>query len=726
MKNIYLLCLWLFVLSACTLQRSNAPTLQRSPSLQILTVAELRAARVTLLEQRVTVQGLVTSTEEAWSTLQSGGAGMLLPRSEEMIIAQEILVTGRVAEVEGQLALLELEEVLIEQAQGVMPEPVPLTLSPEQESLYVRVGPATLDAQGMLRLADGRTLALRAPDSEVARRLTPNVRLDAIQGVLRRAPQGWLLVPPLARDVTVAPPFLTLCEIQGTGEHSPHKGALVETVGIVTADWRAHEAAGFFLQAPGCDEEPRSSDALFVAAEGTTGDDLTGAQVRLRGRVEEFYRRTQITLDAGTLLVEAQGLPLPAAVALADDISYESLEGMLVRLEEGVAVGPTTRYGEFALLPSALAPGSSHLMRVGGTLDSLLLIGIGGQIAPAEVAVGARVSGVQGPLDFTFGAFKIQPTLKPIVEPAPPPLSFDTPPVAPDEWSVATLNTENLFDSEDDTGRADEESTLSPEALAIKIEKLASTIAGPLGFPTVLALQEVENIGVLRQLTAHPRLVGRYEPLLLEGNDGRGIDQALLVERGRITLLESALANGCSPLAAPGGSDSSSCPAGERLLFERPPLVAHLRLDDRFSFYLINNHFKSKRGGEQETQPRRVAQAHYVAALVTQLRQSGAEVIVLGDLNDGEESQTVATLTEGAGLANLWLTLPADARYSYIFMGASQVLDHILVTPALAEQVRTFSPLHVNADYPHSLHDDPTTLLRSSDHDPLRVVFRLP
>jgi predicted extracellular nuclease len=213
---------------------------------------------------------------------------------------------------------------------------------------------------------------------------------------------------------------------------------------------------------------------------------------------------------------------------------------------------------------------------------------------------------------------------------------------------------------------------------------------------------------VLEQLAAHPRLAGRYEPLLLEGHDGRGIDQALLVERGRVTVLESALAN------------------GEDFLFERPPLVVHLLVDGQSPFYLINNHFKSKRGGELETRPRRVAQARYVAALVTQLAGSGAEVVVVGDLNDDEESQTLATIVEGTNLVNLWGMVRPEERYSYSYMGVSQVLDHVLVTPGLGSQMRDFAPLHLNSDYPHSLSRDPATPLRSSDHDPLRVIFRLP
>ena len=61
-------------------------------------------------------------------------------------------------------------------------------------------------------------------------------------------------------------------------------------------------------------------------------------------------------------------------------------------------------------------------------------------------------------------------------------------------------------------------------------------------------------------------------------------------------------------------------------------------------------------------------------------------------------------------------TLPPGERYTYVFDGNSQALDHTLVSPALLAQVVAYDILHLNAEY----------VQRESDHDPQVTRFRLP
>jgi predicted extracellular nuclease len=75
-------------------------------------------------------------------------------------------------------------------------------------------------------------------------------------------------------------------------------------------------------------------------------------------------------------------------------------------------------------------------------------------------------------------------------------------------------------------------------------------------------------------------------------------------------------------------------------------------------------------------------------------------------------------------LVNVADALPPAERYSYIYQGVSQLLDHILVTPALAARQVRVDVLHVNADYPPSDPED-TSLRHSSDHDPVVATFGL-
>ncbi len=104
----------------------------------------------------------------------------------------------------------------------------------------------------------------------------------------------------------------------------------------------------------------------------------------------------------------------------------------------------------------------------------------------------------------------------------------------------------------------------------------------------------------------------------------------------------------------------------------------------------------------------RHAQAAIVHAFVEELLavNRNAKVVVAGDFNDFEFSDTLRIL-EGDDLVNLVETLPEPARYSYVFQGNSQALDHVLVTRALREGAE-YDSVHVNAEFADQV----------SDHDP--------
>ena len=65
---------------------------------------------------------------------------------------------------------------------------------------------------------------------------------------------------------------------------------------------------------------------------------------------------------------------------------------------------------------------------------------------------------------------------------------------------------------------------------------------------------------------------------------------------------------------------------------------------------------------------------------------AGANVIVLGDINDFEFSETVEILEGEGELYSAIKDLPAGERYSYVFEGNSQVLDQILLSRTLFDR----------------------------------------
>ncbi|NOZ73359.1 MAG: hypothetical protein GXP38_15895, partial [Chloroflexi bacterium] len=279
-----------------------------------------------------------------------------------------------------------------------------------------------------------------------------------------------------------------------------------------------------------------------------------------------------------------------------------------------------------------------------------------------------------------------------------------------DEFSIMTWNVENLFDNRDPNPKDPPKPSKAQYELAL--DKVANTILAA-GLPTLIGLQEVENIDVLRAIAARPALADTpYQAYLIEGHDSRGIDVGYLVRSDRVTVLDT------QQFDAPEG------------LTSRPPLLLQVQLDDGEKpvvLYLLNNHFSSMSGGVEATEPRRIAQAAWNVKVMQEhilAVDPDAKVAVLGDLNSFYNSRPIDTLRE-AGLRHVMDILPPEERYDYIYQGESQVLDHILVTPSLFDLLERTTILHVNADFPPPIPDDPSPL-RKSDHDPVIATFTLP
>ena len=84
--------------------------------------------------------------------------------------------------------------------------------------------------------------------------------------------------------------------------------------------------------------------------------------------------------------------------------------------------------------------------------------------------------------------------------------------------------------------------------IRLAIEKVISTILTA-GQPSIIGLQEVENIGILEDIAANERLAeAGYQPVLIEGTDSRLIDVGYLV-KGNLQILET------EQYPAPQGTD---------------------------------------------------------------------------------------------------------------------------------------------------------------------------
>ncbi|HEX2253891.1 MAG TPA: esterase-like activity of phytase family protein [Thermoanaerobaculia bacterium] len=574
-----------------------------------------------------------------------------------------------------------------------------------------------------------------------------------------------------------APTALSPAAVQGRGPRSPRLGEGVVVEGVVTAVRPATRSrpAGFWLQDPAGDADPATSDALVV--ELAAGAPLTvspGDRVRLAGEVQERGAWneppvTTLAAAADRLQVLEGGLPLPAPLPVggtdcppgplpAASAWWEAREGMRLVLAAPEVVGPTSRYRDAVVVAAGCAAAATRTTRGGLLLageddvhpQRVVLPGV------PDLAVGQQAAApVTGVLDFAFGNHRLAAVeALPAFSPAPPAADPTALASGPEHLTVATFNVENLS-----AAGADDE-----------FAALAEVLVDGLGAPAVVGLQEVQDdsgpaddgtvaaAATLARLTAAVEAAGgpRYVARQVDprdnadgGQPGGNIRVAWLVDPARVEVVDRAAADG-----RPAGADDATAvvagPGGVPRLTLSPGRVAPLSpaftedaaagteasrkplaLEARFGgvpLFLVGVHFRSKGGDDpllglrqppvyaSETQ--RLAQAEEVARLVEALLaiDPRAAVVVLGDLNEFPFRAPVRRLA-AAGLVNLVEHLEPPERYTYVYQGNSQVLDQVLVSPALAAEAEV-DAVHVHADFPDGA--------RASDHDPLVVRLRVP
>lgn len=258
---------------------------------------------------------------------------------------------------------------------------------------------------------------------------------------------------------------------------------------------------------------------------------------------------------------------------------------------------------------------------------------------------------------------------------------------APKEMAVAFYNLENLFDTEDDPNKDDQEFLPSsaqqwtPDRYKQKLTNLASVIQklGDADGPELLGVCEIENRKVLEDLAAQPALKDRnYQVIHFEGPDERSIDVALLYKNGVFRVLEQK----AIPVILPDAKDKT-----RDLLQVKGTLAG-----DTLTIFV--NHWPSKRGGADESDPKRQAVASLVRRLVdTELIQNpGAKILLMGDFNDTPDSKAIA---EGLNAVNNTNPEPALQLYnafahfvdekkgSYNYKGAWDMIDQMMLSKNL-------------------------------------------
>ncbi|MBN8489185.1 MAG: ExeM/NucH family extracellular endonuclease [Burkholderiales bacterium] len=556
---------------------------------------------------------------------------------------------------------------------------------------------------------------------------------------------------------TGTPPVRTIMEIQGSGATSPFAGQQVTTTGVVT---RVNNN-GFFLQDPVGDNDPLTSDGLFVFT-GAAPTVSVGQAVQLSGTVTEYntgaasnadtaaHPVTELTGISG-LVVQASGLTITPTVitfpeAVNDDL--ERVEGMLVTI-----VGPLTasqnyflgRYGQVTLSAGGrletptnrYRPGSPDALNLAdaNARQRILLDDGTSQQNPNPtpylgegdtLRAGDTVAAVTGVVDYGLatsssagmGDYKIHPT-EPVVFTRVNERT-GAPPALPGNLTVASFNVLNYFttftDGTDAFGGSGQGCDLGGVNLPqncrgadnlVEFQRQRAKVVAAIAAinADVVGLVEIQNNGA----TAVQNLVdglneqlgaGTYAivPDPAQGSGSDAIKVAMIYKPGRLQRATEA------------HSDADA-------VHNRPPLAQTFAAANGERLTVVVNHMKSKGSCPSPEDPdyggnhdigdgqgcwnaRRVAQAQRTAAWVAGLADNAGTdaALLLGDVNAYAQEDPIIALTD-SGYADQIARFNSFG-YSYVFDGAAGRLDHALATPTLASRLTDAIEWHINADEP--------------------------
>ncbi|PNQ79354.1 S-layer homology domain-containing protein [Paenibacillus sp. F4] len=558
------------------------------------------------------------------------------------------------------------------------------------------------------------------------------------------------------------PKKLRIHDIQGGAHRSPYEGQKVADIeGVVTMV----KGSSFYIQELDAqvDQDEKTSEAILVykPSHGVQ----VGDEVRVSGSVKEYTERTYASkpIDLTTteivvssvkviandrplpapILLGEQGRVMPTSVVDHDGMTvfdpqedgldfFESLEGMRVELKDATVIGP---YGYEIPVRIDNGPNTGEVVTEAG---GLMLTER--SLNPQRILIDAKpstplktgdrfVGPITGVVSYSFSNYKLLPVRLPDVipgglQPANTRLIRDD-----RKLTVASFNVEN-FDPGD--GK--------------RIDQLGQAIAVNLNHPDIIGLLEVQdNNGekddgttdasesfrvLIEAIRAHGGPEYAFTDIAPDNNKdggapGGNIRVGFLYNPQRVTLTDKP--KGDSVTSVTYGVQGLSLNPGRidplNASFEdsRKPLAAEFEFEGQ-QVIVVANHFNSK-GGDQapfggiqppvrSSEIQRAKIATIVNGFVKSVLQVNpkANMVVLGDLNDFQFSETLALL-RGQELTNLIDNLDEKERYSYVYEGNSQTLDHMLVSPSLSK-TSVLDIVHMNADF--SAADG-----RVSDHDPL-------
>ena len=254
-------------------------------------------------------------------------------------------------------------------------------------------------------------------------------------------------------------------------------------------------------------------------------------------------------------------------------------------------------------------------------------------------------------------------------------------PVRHDLQTVAFYNLENLFDIHDNSRTNDNDflptsvKKWTPKRYDTKLRNLSFAISN-IGkketgkHPAIIGVAEVESAKAIKDLINQKHLENcNYNYVHYDSLDERGIDVALIYDTTAFEVTHSEVFR-IFLVNEEGMPD-----------YTRDILLVSGFLDGDI-IHVIVNHWSSRREGEKETEPKRMAASNKVDEIIANLRleHGTIKIIVLGDFNDDPSSNSVKSLVSNSNLYNPMETLRSFSRGTTYHGRQWNLFDQIIIS----------------------------------------------
>lgn len=275
------------------------------------------------------------------------------------------------------------------------------------------------------------------------------------------------------------------------------------------------------------------------------------------------------------------------------------------------------------------------------------------------------------------------------------------------ERAILFYNTENLFDTKNDSLTNDDDFTpngnyhWTNRRYHKKLTNLAKVFydCNNWNTPFLIGLCEVENDVVLNNLLWSGSLFQRgYRAIHFEGPDSRGIDVALLYNSRQFTPIKS------KAIREPSGK-----------LITRDILYVQGIVDSIDTLNVFVCHFPSRRGGAVESEDKRIKMAKLLYNSIDSIIQtnSDAQIIAMGDFNDTPTDRAIEEiilkpLSNNESLICLGKKLAQEGKGSHKYLEEWSLIDQMFISPNFGNSIQSYSFQIV--ELPYLLCNDETNL----------------